>query len=718
MSLKRFLPLLIAVAFLCIHWKTNAADTEPFTIDDYFELNRVTELALSSDGAMIAYVVESPSLEENNTTRTVFISATTPGAKAIRIDALQEGRSFAWIPGTYELAYLLRVKGTVQVISTDTRTSRSRQHTHGDLPVTVFQFAPDGSSLAWLTQSSGTPTALYERLFHGNESVVIDPEHTLVYQFVDPEWPSLTARISNQLWLKQQTVRNAERLQVPLPGITTSFYWSSDASKLSIAYVDNSIPHAQFSEKYTSLGVYDVSAGTFRTILQARPPSKSKKAIYYSGGEWIPEENRIFIRRTEEENRWRQKTESSVVNISTGAQATPEKHFSRHIDMYGENAEPAFLPVDEDTVYSERTIRALPSLYEITPSGPERARIFENIGGAVSSVRFSADFATAAFVNGNLDRPPEVYIWRDGDNVTQLTHLNRNVADKTLPRVEEVVWQSKDGVSVQGWLLKPDDDHAKPWPLITFVHGGPRYASTNEFAKYFSYWPYPFAAYAVNGIAVFIPNYRGTGTFGHKFERPSALDKEPVDDIITGIDYLVAEGVADPARLGVSGHSHGAWLAALVMTKEERFTAGSFAEGTINKIINYNLMTGWLNREVHDWLYGASLYDDPARYIELSPDMHFKGVDTAVLIEAGAKSLAINMMGSVKAALHAGMPAEFVIYPRSTHNLRIPDLQKESAERNLDWFRFWLQDYEDPDIEKTEQYSRWHKMRLTSEQPS
>ena len=113
--------------------------------------------------------------------------------------------------------------------------------------------------------------------------------------------------------------------------------------------------------------------------------------------------------------------------------------------------------------------------------------------------------------------------------------------------------------------------------------------------------------------------------------------------------------------------------------------------------------------------YGASLYEDPAKYIELSPDMHFRGLETAVLFEAGAKSLAINMMGAVKAALYAGLPAEFVIYPRSSHNLHIPSLQKESAERNLDWFRFWLQDYEDPDIEKTEQYSRWHKMHLASE---
>lgn len=715
MRLKQVLPLLVAVSVLCAHWKANAGHHEPFTIDDYFELNRITELALSSDGEMIASVVESPSLEDNNTTRTVFISATTPGAKPASINKLQEGRSFAWIPGTHELAYLLPVNGTVQVVSTDIKTNRSRQHTKGDFPVTAFQFAPDGSSLAWLTQATDNPVALYERLFHGDKGVVVDSEYLIVYQFVNPEWPDLTARSPNRLWLKRLTVRNAQPERVPVPGRTKSFYWSSDTSKLSITYVDSNIPHVRSSEKYTSLGVYDASTGTFRSIFQACLLPTSKKARYYSGGVWMHGEHRLFVHRIEEERAaWEQRAEWSVVDISKGAQAGYEGYIWHRIDVYGMNAVPAFLPTDEGTIYSERTIRAVPSLYEITPSGPERARILESIDGAISSVRFSTDFATAAFVNENLDRPPEVYIWRDGSDVTQLTHLNRSIADKTLPRAKEVIWQSKDGVSVQGWLLTPPDDHGKPWPLITFVHGGPTFASPNEFAKYFPAWPYPLAGYAVNGIAVFIPNYRGTSTFGYEFENPSALDKEPVDDILSGIDYLIAEGVADPGRLGIAGHSHGAWLGPLVMTKDKRFAAGSFAEAGMNKIVSYTLMPGWLNRELHNWLYGASLYDDPARYIELSPNMHFKGLGTAVLFEAGAKSEAIIMMGPVKAALYAGMPAEFVIYPKSGHALRIPRLQKESAQRNLDWFRFWLQDYEDPAIDKTAQYARWRKMRLTS----
>jgi len=691
---------------------------KPFTIDDYFNLQKVTELAISSDGEMMAYAVTQQSLAENKPVRTVFVSATTPGARIERIDVIQSARGFAWIPGGHELAFLSSVDGAAQVLSIDPKTRETRQHTHARDAVTAFRFAPDGASLAWLTQSSEKPTvSLYDRLFHSDEGVVIDPEHTTVYEFVNPKWSSTGARSSNELWFKRAAERDARRVNAL--GRVSSFYWSSDAEFLSIAYADRDMPHVAFVEKYTSLGVFNVTTEEFKVLARGRTLSEKDNGLIYSGGEWVPGEYKLFIRLTEQEDRWAEKMQWSLFNLADDSAADSELRSWRPMtDMYGWNPEPAFLPVNETKIYSERTVRAHPSLYEITPSEPVRAAILENVEGAISSIGFSADFQTAIFVNENLDRPPEIYIWRNGHGVTQLTRLNNEIAAKLFPHVKEIHWQSKDGVTVQGWLLEPVGEIAtsnnKPWPLVTFVHGGPGVVFSNEFAFYFSatrMWPYSFDVYPLNGMAVFFPNYRGTGTFGYGFRHPGAIDEEPADDIITGIDYLVREGVADPARLAISGHSHGAWLAPLVMTKAKYFKAASFGEGTLNKLINYNMMPGWLNREVHDIQNGASLYDDPARYIELSPDMHFKGLDTATLFEAGAESLAINMMGSHKAAVRAGMPAEFVVYPKTDHGSSTPQMQYEGAHRNLDWMRFWLLGEEDTSTDKAAQYERWREMR-------
>jgi dipeptidyl aminopeptidase/acylaminoacyl peptidase len=104
----------------------------------------------------------------------------------------------------------------------------------------------------------------------------------------------------------------------------------------------------------------------------------------------------------------------------------------------------------------------------------------------------------------------------------------------------------------------------------------------------------------------------------------------------------------------------------------------------------YELMSEQANREIHDPILGASLYEAPQKYIADSPDLHFAGVSTATLFEAGAYTAAIHMLGFPKAARRAGMPTEFVVYPKTQHNLATPRLQQESATRNLDWLERWL----------------------------
>jgi dipeptidyl aminopeptidase/acylaminoacyl peptidase len=710
------------IAFIALAPSTaTAVEKQPFEIDDYFKIKRVIELSLSSDGEMVAYTFMSQDLEQNKSVRAVYISATDPRVEPILIDSIQNARSLAWIPGTHELAFLLSDGVNAQVHSINTEDNKIRQHTSGDDTVVKFRFAPDGGSLAWLTQTdlNNKPSPLYERLFNGNEGVVIDSENTAIYHFVNPERPDFAARSHNLLWLKRA---GEEAFRTDALGHVKSFYWSTDASKLSITFVAHEVPKEAFFDKYTSLGVFDVATKAFRVVAHARPPSEMKKAQYYTGGEWVPREDKLFIRRTTERDRWMSNTEWTSFDFATGEALESGNHNWKEIDIYGLDSEPAFVPVNANTVFSNRTVQARQFLYQVTPSGVERADILQDVGGSVSFVRFSAAFETATFVNESLTHPPEIYVWQKGYGSQKLTRLNQEIAEKQLPSAREVTWKSEDGVTVQGWLLEPVGEKSednKPRPLITFVHGGPGLAMPDKFGFYFKalggLWPYPFEAYAVNNIAVFIPNYRGTKSFGDKFADPTSIDGEPVDDIVSGIEYLIGERIADPERLAISGHSHGGWLAPFVMTRAKIFRAASIAEGTQNKIVNYSLMPGNLNRVTHDTIQGASLYDDPQRYVDLSPDLHFAGLDTAVLFEAGAKSLAINMMGSPKAAQRAGMPAEFIVYPRTGHNIRLPRLQKESAERNLDWFRFWLLGEEDSDPVKAQQYERWRKLRPASE---
>ncbi len=734
-SSSKLLAFIVLSVFPSLHlspvFAGEAPDQQVFTIDDYFKIQKVVELSLSSDGAMLAYAVESESLEENKTIRNVYISATASGAEPILIDTIQKAKSLNWIPGTHELAFLLSAEGADQVYSIDTKNNKIRQHTYSDDTIERFSFAPYGASLAWLkrTDPDFVPSqispdykrsGLYERLFYGEEGVVIDSENTWAFDFLDSERLDSKVRPSSELWLKRT---GTETFQVEVPGQVKRFYWSSDASKLSITYAADYMPKEDWFSAY-SLGVFDIMSKSFGALARARPRSEMGIVQYYNGGEWVPGENQLFVRRTIKNGVWGPGEISwALINLDAVDVLEDKRHIWKETEIYSRDSEPAFVPVDKNIIYSNKTLHARKSLYQITSSSMEKADILKDVQGSVSMVRFSIDFEKAVFVNQSLTRPPEIYIWRKGFEPEKLSRLHKQIDEKQLPRVKEVTWKSKDEVAVQGWLLEPVGDRSdnNPWPLVTFVHGGPGFAASDEFAFYFKtyggLWPYPLEVYALKGMAVFIPNYRGTRTFGNKFGDPKSLDGEPIDDIVSGIEHLIAQGIADPNRLAISGHSHGAWLGPMVMMRNNIFRTGSFAEFTQNFVLSYSLSPGYLNRDIQDIKLGngASLYEDPQRYIDISPEFHYAGLGTAVLFEAGAKSMAVHMMGAPKAARRAGMPVEFVVYPQTGHNIKLPRLQKESAERNLDWFRFWLLGGEDPNPAKARQYERWRKLRSESE---
>ena len=714
-ALRSIKTLLALVLCVCLATHAIAAEINAeFSIDDYFELNRIAELSLSSDGSMIAYRITTPSLQINDRIGNVYVQETEPNAMPMHAEELRHARKITWIPGTRNLAFLLSQEESAQVYSFDITSKRLRQYTHSTSAVLEYAFSKNGEALAWLSPGriENQPSSLYERLHNGAQGIAIDPENTFAGNFIIPDWPNVAARVPNRLWIKEG---DSVAFPVEIPGQIKTFYWAPDSSKLSIAYVADSIPAGAFFDRYTSLGIYDVRTRKFNTIARAQVPIEAGNAIFYSGGEWFPDSDRVVLRRsTEHEWFWSVFNEWAVFNTSTSEKLDDSSSRWREFEVYKRDAEPAFLPVDDNTVYSNRTIRARKSLYKLTSAGFESADITADISNDISHFQFGRDNTAAVFVSASMVQPPEIYMWREGTGSTQLTTLNQSLVTKQLPRSHQVFWKSDDGTEVQGWLLLPcqTEDNRRPIPLLTFVHGGPGLAITNNFALYWSRWPYPFEVLAQYGIAVFFPNYRGTKTFGHDFADPNAIDQEPVEDIISGIEHLISRGIADPDRLAISGHSHGAWLASYVMTKEKRFKAASLAEGIGNNIVKYAMGAEFGNREIQDIQFGASLYDDPGRYVSLSPDLHFSGLNTAVLFESGSESItAIATLGSLKAARRAGMPSEFVVYPRTGHNLRAPLLQKESASRNLDWFRFWLQGYEDPDPEKAGQYARWRKMR-------
>ena len=277
---------------------------------------------------------------------------------------------------------------------------------------------------------------------------------------------------------------------------------------------------------------------------------------------------------------------------------------------------------------------------------------------------------------------------------------------------ERVQWTSTDGRQIEGWLFKPlNFEEGKAYPLLVMVHGGPTFVVANRFEPYASdrggwIWPYPFRLFAERGYAVFFPNYRGTGSYGKSFREFSDEFKEPSDDIVSGISFLVKKGIADPKLVGIMGQSHGALLGPSVMAHHRIFKASSFAEGLGNFITSYAYVPGRHNLDIGEYYSGGDPYNNPQRYIDRSSIFHFKNLATATLLEFGEQSTALLGLEILSALWRQGVPHEMIIYPQTGHNLTSPVLQLESINRNLDWFDYWMLSKKDSAPAKQEQYAR------------
>jgi dipeptidyl aminopeptidase/acylaminoacyl peptidase len=267
---------------------------------------------------------------------------------------------------------------------------------------------------------------------------------------------------------------------------------------------------------------------------------------------------------------------------------------------------------------------------------------------------------------------------------SRLTGFNDDIAaGMVFPDLETMSWNAPDGLEVHGLLLTPRGADG-PLPMIVGVHGGPTWA----WSFYFSDSEPNAVLLADAGYAVLLPNPRGSVGRGHAFARGVIEDSgtADLDDIMAGIDLCIAEGVADPERIGISGLSYGGYMAGWAITRTDRFRA-SVALSVIGDYVTFHL-TSEVAR--YDEMILGGEWDDPTGpYIERSPIFHMRGVTTPTLVIQGQadRCTPVGQAEELYAALEAaGAEAELVVYPREGHVLVERAHVIDALHRTRDWF--------------------------------
>ena len=211
--------------------------------------------------------------------------------------------------------------------------------------------------------------------------------------------------------------------------------------------------------------------------------------------------------------------------------------------------------------------------------------IASNVGGTTigrpySSGSFSSADFLVAFTTTGPDRPADVAIAAPTGSSKRLTRLNDDLfAHKKLGSVEEIWYESSfDKRKIQGWIVKPPGfDPKKKYPLILEIHGGP-------FANYGPRFAAELQLYAAAGYVVFYANPRGSTSYGKEFGNliHHAYPGNDFDDLMSGVDAVVARGYIDKENLFVTGGSGGGVLTSWIVGKTDRFRAAVAAKPVIN----------------------------------------------------------------------------------------------------------------------------------------
>jgi dipeptidyl aminopeptidase/acylaminoacyl peptidase len=304
----------------------------------------------------------------------------------------------------------------------------------------------------------------------------------------------------------------------------------------------------------------------------------------------------------------------------------------------------------------------------------------EGFGGALYSLstasgrarelrRFRDQSVSALAVSGNrmiyakASSFAPVEVWASaGGTERQVTDLHAGFTALVEPRL--IKYPSADGFEIEAQVYAPPGATGAS-PLVVLVHGGP----TSRWSHSLNDWAQLLVR---EGIVVLAPNIRGSVGYGYAFVKSNRSDWGGGDfrDVMAGVDHMISQGIADPARLGIAGWSYGGYMSAWAVTQTQRFKAAVVGAAMLD------LESQWGTEEAaiipYDSWYVGTPWDNRADFARMSPITHVKNVTTPTLLLVGENDpvdpIAQNWQ-FFRALRMNGVEAELVVYPREGHRI-------------------------------------------------
>lgn len=624
-------------------------------------------LAVSPDGAWIAYTIATPIMEGTKSeflTHIWLVSADgktnvqyTTGEKPCTNPQFSPD-------GTMIAFQSTRGKdGKNQVFWLRVMGGEAEQLTNAKSGVSGFKWSPDGKRLCYTSADANS------------DKQEKDQNEKRDMRVIDADWKYHHLYVLD-LAKTSKGERRSKRITSGKFHVT-SFDWSPDGK--TIAFAHQQTPSAN-DWTTTDISLVPADSGAIKPLVQ------------WKGGDFAPrfspDGKSISFTSDENNPRWAQATTIYVVAAEGGK---PQKLATTPDESGGIGAWSA----DGKTVLLNESYRTMQRIYAVPVNGKDAQVLINKSGenqGLLTSVTFSNNGKYCAFVATKPETPPDVYLCTSPDyKAVKLTNLFPEHGKIPTGKTEIISWKSKDGKEIEALLTYPVAyQQGKKYPLILNIHGGPAGVFTQNYTA--SGAVYPIQAFAQAGYAVLRPNPRGSGGYGKDFRRANLGDWGGGDyeDLMAGVDKTIEMGLAHPDSLCVTGWSYGGYMTSTIITKTNRFKASMVGAGVTN-LMSFN-GTADIPSFIPDY-FGGEFWEKEEIYRKHSAMFNVKSVKTPTLVIHGEADPRVPVSQGYElyiALKRLGVTTEMVVYPRTPHGPQEPKFIQDIGERVLLWFNQYL----------------------------
>jgi dipeptidyl aminopeptidase/acylaminoacyl peptidase len=583
-----------------------------------------------------------------------------------------------WSPDGEWLAFASnRVGDKNQLFAIRPDGGEATQLTKAENGVNGYAWSRDGKSIAYTTSDQDSKVVKARQDYLGGFEVVRKE-----YAFT-------------QLW----TFDVAEALSAPVTGTQRTkgkdfnigpFEWSPDGSRIAFS---------------ATINADLINGGTSDVYVLTLADNAVKKLVAQPGPDnsphWSPDSKQlVFSSAMGNPKFFHANSRLALVSAEGGAPRSLTDAFDE---------QPGFVQWNTNGIYFSGLQKTTSHLFRLDPATGKITRISAPDNLMAGGFSFTKDGKQFAFSSPSPTSLNEVFISSTTSFAPRkLTAMTDQVAGYTLATREVISWQSKDGATIEGVLIKPADfNPSKKYPLLCVIHGGPTGIDRPTLldARY-----YPSDIWAAKGALVLKVNYRGSAGYGEKFRQLNVRNLGVGDawDVLSGVDYLIGKGWVDASKVGCMGWSQGGYISAFLTTSTDRFKAISVGAGISN------WATYYYNTDITPFTIqylGDDPADDPEVYTKTSPMSYIKQAKTPTLIQHGEfdKRVPIPNAYELRQGLEdRGVPVEMVVYKGYGHGITKPKSMRAVMLHNLGWFNHYifgepLPDFSKPELPKKEE---------------